>query len=63
MRKVVSKFGMISVINQLLDFKIRSRLIVPEREVVAYYNENPEVQDASYQIQIGMVPFVQKSRY
>lgn len=51
------QFGMISIVNQILDFKIRSRLIVPEREVIAYYNENPEVQEASYHIQVGMIPF------
>jgi parvulin-like peptidyl-prolyl isomerase len=51
------QFGIISLINQLLDFKIRSRLIVPEKEVVAYYNENPEMQDASYQVQYALVPF------
>lgn len=53
------QFGMISIINQILDFKIRSRLIVPEREVVAYYNENPEVEEASYHIQVGIIPFAE----
>lgn len=51
------QFGVISIINQLLDFKIRSRLIVPEKEVVAYYNANPEMQDASYYIQRAFIPF------
>jgi len=49
------QFGMISVINQLLDFKIRSRLIVPEKEVLAYYNAHPEVQEATFQIQRALV--------
>ncbi len=51
------QFGIISLINQLLDFKIRSRLIVPEKEVVAYYNANPEKEDARYLIQRGYVPY------
>lgn len=51
------QFGIISLINQLLDFKIRSRLIVPEKEVMAYYNANPENQDAGYFVQRALVPF------
>lgn len=49
------QFGMISVINQLLDFKIRSRLIVPEKEVVAYYNAHPEKQEATFYIQRALI--------
>lgn len=51
------QFGTISLINQLLDFKIRSRLIVPEKEVLAYYNANPEHVDAGYLVQRALVPF------
>lgn len=51
------QFGVISLINQLLDFKIRSRLIVPEKEVVAFYNENPEIQDTGYLVRRALVPF------
>lgn len=56
------QFGIISLINQLLDFKIRSRLIVPEKEVVAYYNANPETQDAGYLVQRALVPFDHSQR-
>lgn len=51
------QFGMMSIVNQVLDFKIRSRLIVPEKEVVAYYKENPEIIEASYWIQRAVIPF------
>lgn len=51
------QFGIISLINQLLDFKIRSRLIVPEKEVVAYYTANPEKQDAGFLVQRALIPF------
>lgn len=57
------QFGIISLINQLLDFKIRSRLIVPEKEVVAYYNANPENQDAGYLVQRALVPFDAEQRH
>jgi len=52
-----AQFGIISIINQLLDFKIRSRLIVPEKEVVAYYNANPETIEEGYLVQRALVPF------
>lgn len=52
------QFGMMSIVNQLLDFKIRSRLIVPEKEVIAYYNENPEAIEATYFIERAIVPYI-----
>ena len=51
------QFGMISVINQLLDFKIRSRLIVPEKDVVAYYNAHPQEIDAQYEVEYAVIPY------
>ena len=51
------QFGMMSIVNQILDFKIRSRLIVPEKDVVAYYKEHPELIEASYLIERGLIPF------
>jgi hypothetical protein len=44
------KFGIISAVGQMLDFKIRSRLIVPEKDVVAYYEANPEYTPETYQL-------------
>lgn len=52
------QFGMMSIVNQILDYKIRSRLIVPEKEVVAYYNTNPETVEATYFIERAVVPYV-----
>lgn len=51
------QFGMMSIVNQLLDFKIRSRLIVPEKEVIAYYKANPELIEATYFIERAVVPY------
>jgi hypothetical protein len=35
------QFGIMTTINSVLDYKIRSRLMIPERELRAYYDENP----------------------
>ncbi len=51
------QFAMFQVINKILDFKIRSRLIVPEKEVLAYYAHNPEMQEAAFHIQRGVIPY------
>ena len=32
-------------------------MVVPESEVMAYYEENPEYEPAAYQIQFVVVPF------
>lgn len=51
------QFGMISVVNQLLDYKIRSRLIIPEKEVVAYFNAHPEKIERAYYIMRAVIPY------
>lgn len=40
----------------ILDNKIRSRLIVPEQEVIAYYNANPIIKEPKYLLEVGFVP-------
>lgn len=49
------QFAIMSTVSSMLDYKIRSRLIVPERDVVAYYNENPEMEEARYYIETTTV--------
>lgn len=51
------QFSVMTTINSMLDLKIRSRLIVPERDVLKYYNEHPERQEAAYFIEKAFVPF------
>jgi len=41
----------LSIVNEMLDFKIRSRLIVPEREVLAYHNQHPLIEPTSYLVE------------
>merc|ERR1712146_310880 len=36
--------------NMMIDHKITSRLIIPEKEVVAFYEDNPIVKPAKYYI-------------
>ena len=52
-------FAQINAVNALVGFKITGNLIVPESEVTNYYNENPEVEKASYYLQYTLVPFAQ----
>jgi parvulin-like peptidyl-prolyl isomerase len=51
------QFGIMSAINTLLDFEVRSSLMVPEKEVVAYYNQYPERRPAAYYLERTVVPF------
>ncbi|HRN78151.1 MAG TPA: peptidyl-prolyl cis-trans isomerase [Candidatus Dependentiae bacterium] len=43
--------------NTMIDFKIRGNLLVPRKEVEAYYNEHPEVEPARFTLQRAFVPF------
>lgn len=49
------QFGTMTAIGTMLDFRIRSRLIVPEKEILAYYEEHPIMQEASFQVKKGLV--------
>lgn len=51
------QFKTMSTVNQMLDYKIRSRLLVPEKEIMAYYHKHPIYEDARYLIQRAFVPF------
>lgn len=51
------ELGRMSAINTLLSVKIHSRVLVPEREVRAYYDANPEYLEAAYELQHGIAPF------
>lgn len=47
-----------SAINTLLSVKIHSRLLIPEREIRAYYEANPEYMEAQYELQYGVMSFM-----
>lgn len=47
----------LSIINEMLDFRIRSRLIVPEKEVLAYYKDNPVIDPVGYLVERIFIPY------
>lgn len=46
-----------TAINTLLSVKIHSRLLIPEREVRAFYEANPLYIDPQYELQHGLMAF------
>jgi len=53
-REQLAKYN---TINQLLDFKVRSKVIVAEREAREYYEAHPLYEPAAYQLERIFVPF------
>jgi hypothetical protein len=51
------QFAVMTTISSMLDFKIRSRLIIPERDVVKYYEEHPIIEPATFHVQRAVVPY------
>ena len=51
------EFRIMTDVNQIESFKIFSQLIVPERDILAYYQANLELEPASYHIQRAVVPY------
>ncbi len=49
------QFRNMTAIGTMVDFRIRSRLIVPEKDIQTYYQDHPIVQEASYQIERALV--------
>lgn len=50
------QLGIMFAVNSMIDFKIKSRLIVPEAQVIAYYDANPVREEASYKLQRAFIP-------
>lgn len=51
------QFKMMQMINTMIDIKVRSNLIVPRRDVEKYYNEHPEIIEATYTLERIIIPF------
>ena len=51
------QLGLMQTVNTMLDFKVRSGLIVPRKSIEAYYEEHPEKTEARYLVQYARVPF------
>jgi len=56
------QLAMFNTINQLLDFKIRSKVIIPESEAREYYNANPVYQEEAYSLQRIFVPIAPEQK-
>ena len=50
-------FAQMNAVNSLIGFKITGSLVVPESDVMAYYNDHPEEESAAYQLEYYVVPF------
>lgn len=44
-------------VNGMLDFKIRSNVLVAKHEVEAYYHDNPEYEPERYELQYALVAY------
>jgi hypothetical protein len=51
------QFQTMQMINTMVDVKVRSNLIVPRKDVQQYYNDHPEIIEATYTIERIFVPF------
>jgi len=49
------QFKVLQVVNQMFDYKVRSNLIVPRKDVEAYCKANPETAEATYKIEYAEV--------
>ncbi len=52
------EFRRMQAVNSMFDFKIRQNVIVPRKDIEAYYHEHPEKKEASYLLEYSTVPFV-----
>lgn len=48
---------MMQAVNSMISQRVRSGLIVPRKDVVAYYESHPEVEEAQARIEHAFVPF------
>jgi len=50
-----AQLQMMQTTNTMIDFKIRSNLIVPRKEVITYYQAHPQVVEPSYILQRAVI--------
>ena len=56
------QFRILQTVNSMLGLKIHSQVIVPRAQVEEYYQQNPAVQEAEYNLQYGFMPYVPEKR-
>lgn len=52
-----NEFAQMNAINSLVSFKVTGNLIVPESDVIAYYDQHPELEAASFYVEYAFMPF------
>lgn len=57
------QFGILQTVQSMLDFKIRSQVIVPRKQVEAYYREHPEVREEEVSVRYGFMPYMNEKRH
>lgn len=50
------ELGMLYANNEMISYQVKSQLIIPEKDVVAYWNENPLTKPATITIERAFVP-------
>ncbi len=50
------------MVNTMIDFKIRTQVVVPRKEVEHYYEENPIITEAKVTAQRGFIPYAEDKR-
>lgn len=56
------QFRLLQTVNSMLDFKIRTQVVVPRAMVEQYYEEHPEITEAKVKVQRGFIPYVEDKR-
>lgn len=51
------QFKVMQTVSSMLDFKIRSHVIVPRKLVEEYYEQNPVIQETESFVQYGFMPY------
>lgn len=51
------EFARLTDVSQIEGFKIYGQLIVPERDIIAHYNEHPEYEEAAYEVEHAVIPY------
>lgn len=55
--EALKEFKKMQANNIMLEYKIKSNLVVPRKKIEKYFEENPETLEASYELEYALVPF------
>lgn len=55
------KFKEMQAVNAMIDYKIKSKLIVPQTQVENYHQQNPVITEATATVRYGFIPYDTKN--